>query len=101
MSIIVTLTHDLQDFSWNKEDRTLVAEVSTLSCGRSRATTAQVYDDACDVGFVIESHHTDRRITFAQSNTDRNADGEIMGWWFKPCERKDAALGIRVLIIND
>lgn len=101
MAIICTLTHDLQDFSWDKSDRTLVTEASTLSAGRSRAITAQVYDDACDEGFVIESHHTDRRVTFALDKVDTNADNEIMGWWFKPCARKDAALDIRVLIIND
>ena len=101
MAIICTLTHDLQDFDWDKRNRVLSAEASTIERGRRTALMAQVYDDACDEGFVIESHHTDRRVVFALDKIDRDNDGDIAGWWFKPAERKDAALNIKVLIIND
>lgn len=88
-------------FHYNRNTRTLVSEASTIQQGRALPLFGQIYDDACDEGFAIVSRRTGREVVFVVEKIDRDDDGDIVGWWLKTAERKDAALGIKVLVIND
>jgi hypothetical protein len=50
----------------------------------------QIYDDACDVGFLVRNPGTNRIIlvTLFKTNVEMNDDdGEVTDWVFTPCER--------------
>jgi hypothetical protein len=102
MAIICTKTWSTRDFNYTAKDRTLSIEASTLRAGfPGRRTFGPVYDDACDMGFVLESHKTGRKMTFVINKVDKDRDGDIAGWWLTAAAVKDRALGIKVLVIND
>lgn len=79
-------------------DRTLVAELSDFNL--KYLAMHRIYDDACDVGIAIRSHHTGKVEIFYFDNEDRSADGEdIAGYNFKPVNQNCKVKN--VLLIND
>jgi hypothetical protein len=40
----------------------------------------RVYPDACDVGLTVISSKTGREIVFVVERTDRDDEGEVIGW---------------------
>lgn len=89
-----TVALPLDRFSMHKG--TLVAEASDLQW----AGVMQLYDDACDAGIFIRSHKTGKVEAFYESGVDRDREGDVAGWRFKPCNRKLTTV-TEVLIIND
>lgn len=87
--------HNLQRFSRN-QDGALVAEASDLG---GRFGLERIYDDACDVGIAIQSHHTNR-IEWFYLDKREERDGEVLAWEFKP-----VSAGLhgaqKVVIFND
>lgn len=88
---IVSLDH----FTVVGPNRQLIAEESDL---RNKNLFRQVWDDACDVGFIIRSHHTGREVTFALYSQVTDSDGDVTAWHF---DSLDEDVNWRVTILND
>lgn len=82
-------------FDFNAQSNLFTAEISELD----NFQWGQLYNDACDTGFVMVSHKTGRELGFYLAGKDVNEEGEVMGWRFKSCDY--GRTGINVLIIND
>lgn len=85
-------------FDYQQDSKTFVEEISTLSSGKPVKLWGQLFDDACDLGFVLVSPRTGKEIPFYLSSTDQDCDGDVTGWNFKPV---DSSIPFSVLIIND
>ena len=81
-------------FTYNSDLHAFYAEVSGLN---GFNFLSQVFDDACDVGFAIESAKTGKSVVFIFTKTDKN-DDEILGWRF---ESYNFHQKLTCLIIND
>lgn len=93
-------------FTVYPERKEMAAYASDLCANHSTGEVArQVYDDACDIGFVIVSGPTGKEATFAQDNTRRDGEGDIIAWTYVPTRgtlRKLPQLnGWKVTVIND
>lgn len=64
-------------FMWHKHKRTFTAEASTLRDQH----LSRFFDDACDVGFIMQSERTGRRMGFILSG-EQKRDGDIIAWEF-------------------
>jgi hypothetical protein len=71
-----------------------VQESSSLPQGFE--PTRQLYDDACDQGFVLVGALSGKEFPFYLDGVDYDRDGAIAGWRFK-----SSRSAYRVLIIND
>lgn len=90
-----------KDFTWNPKTKVFSAEASDFG---QRKIAGRVFDDAMDVGFVLVSERTGTEVIFAQSGTDRDDEGELLGTYFSPIDRRGYSVPnpqYRVLIIND
>lgn len=65
----------------------------------------RLYDDACDVGISIRSHHTNRVVRFYLMATERDVDRDITAWTFQACpeeqDRNGSWINLNVVIWND
>jgi hypothetical protein len=90
-------------FSW--KDGTGVTELSDLrGIAMSIPRLArQVWDDSCDIGFVVESELTGKRLLFLYVSEDKDGEGEVTGWNFVSAEVKLGKIvyDFKLLIIND
>lgn len=59
----------------------------------------RVWDDACDVGIVIRSHHTGREERFYLER-EETRDGDTLAWHFLPIDPRKVAVK-SVVIFND
>lgn len=82
-------------FDYHKESNLLSAEASSL--GES-FRIQPFYNDACDEGIAIRSHHTGKVEKFVLTKVDTD-DGDIMGWNFAPVNRNCPVK--QVLVVND
>jgi hypothetical protein len=84
-----------------KDKKTFIAEISELP--ETFNPLSAVWDDACDAGFILVSAKTGKEITFTFWKEDKNRDGEVAGYRFKPCLRNNEMhlKDLSVLIIND
>lgn len=81
MAIICARYHSTRNWSYHAQTRCFTAEASDF--GPAGAVfDARVYDDACDVGFILVSHKTGDSILFVQDGTDMNGD-DVAGWRYK------------------
>ena len=87
--------HDIRRFSWNSEDQTFTAEASDLE----RRIMSRLYNDACDMGFVIRNPKTGNEVTFSFVSEDKDNEGEIQGWRFESIDWPFGCL--KALVIND
>jgi len=104
MADIANTQFESKQFDWHADTQTFVEEISTLSQGGKVRVFSQVYDDACDEGFVMISSKTGQRVVYVVDGHDMN-DGDIMGWKLIPTRdsirRVPSCKGTKVLIIND
>ena len=88
-------------FTYHKPTKTMVCEISDL--GKS-FRFSPVYPDACDVGFIMESHRTKKEVVFSVSE-EVIVDGDILSWELKPTpeslRKAPEVTGLRVTIFND
>jgi hypothetical protein len=93
-------------FSWMRTSSgmELVAEASDLG----NRHMEPLYDDACDVGFAVESVHTGAQVTYVMSTPFYCGDGEdreLAGWYYIPtlesCRRVPDCIGTKATIFND
>ena len=87
----------LQHFSWCKEAGTLTAFASDFG-PLGTEWMGRLYNDACDVGFTIRSHHSSECQRFVLEREEVR-DGDLVAWHFTP----ESNLGTvsRVTIWND
>ena len=76
--MIIAQKISIRKFSYSKESKTFVGEVSELYNPFS-----QIYDDACDIGFIMVNEDTRNEVIFTLSGEDKNDDGETTGWRFE------------------
>ena len=85
-----------KSFTYDKNSQTFISEASDF--GRA-AFYGQLYDDACDEGFVLVSQKTEKAVPFYLSEVVRDVEGDITCWKFKGACPKFANLN--VVILND
>lgn len=82
----------------------LVCEASDLGL-RPGHQWERLYDDACDVGIVLRSHKTGVETRWYLQDTERDAEGDVTCWKFRPCSesaRKSPDIAAYTLVIlND
>jgi hypothetical protein len=94
-------TFDSRVFTCHRkgDTATMIAEASDLGHWMQR-----LYNDACDVGFGIRSHVTERVIRFAVVHEEVDNEGDVLHWELRPVQR-DLRGGdlcrYKVLVIND
>lgn len=84
-------------FHYDQETRTFCAEISTLECNGYFPGPRQIWDDACDTGFYLESHKTGRKILFVLSETCVE-DGFPVEWLYISA---DPEFEFELTIFND
>lgn len=88
-------------FTYTLENKTLTADASDLT---GQNFSSRLYDDACDVGFIMVSAITQNEVMF--HFVHKLDDGEEMyGWEFHPTiesvKKYPNVEGVKVLIFND
>ncbi len=82
--------HDGSKFNWT--GRHGCADMSDFRC----PLAGRLYADACDVGFVVTSGRTGRKVVFTQTaGPGEDSDGEVGSYDFTSAE------GFRVTVFND
>lgn len=105
MTVICSTRHSSELFTWVPSSQRFVAEASDFTVGNYMS---QVFDDACDEGFIIVSHRTGAEVLYVYDGRDEAGD-ETLGWKFKPFNRKtgrpvrlgEPGFGTSVYIFND
>lgn len=86
-------------FTWS--DLTGIAEASSLG----NRHLQRLYDDACDVGFSIESSKTNAIITYSMGLIIQDGEGEITGWEYYPIHesinKHPSCRGTKIVVYND
>lgn len=86
-------------FSWDPGRRWFVAEASDLGV----IPMDPLYDDACDVGFVLNGKHQPVRYYHSHNRTE--CEGEILVFVYKPTPESERRVpgcrGTEVHILND
>lgn len=89
-------------FSHHKGLRIFIAEASELP--QDFDPLSQVWNDACDSGFVMIGQRTGKGMLFTFKGEDKNIEGETIGWNFvaEPQFNKGLIIEpVHALIIND
>lgn len=90
----------LKKFTFDKNKRTLVAEMSDFGPLRDgRWWLQRIYDDACDVGIAIASELTGKTETFCLVREEINSENELIALHFIPLD--ELANVDTVIIFND
>lgn len=89
-------------FEFNARIKCFTAEISELP----NFTFGPLYNDACDIGFVMVSSKTGSLAEFyLRPQVRRDQDNDIVAWEFKPTDRAIRANpglhGAKVVIYND
>jgi hypothetical protein len=110
MTIICSTYKSTRDFSFH--NNCFTAEASDIGGTGGRCFDGRVYDDACDVGFILVSHLTGDSVLFVQDGVDTH-DDEVMGWRYKATHIADRSVAnkwhklpahlekLTALVIND
>jgi hypothetical protein len=92
---------DSNQFSYDKSDKTLIAEASDLNDRHLQ----QIYNDACDVGLAIRSAKTGKIVTYHMTNEHKDNEGDIQFWDYEPTtesiRRVPECLGSKLKVFND
>ncbi len=80
-----------------KDENMLVAEISDFG---KNWNFERVWDDACDEGMTIVSHHTGKKVVYAVDHIERDRENDLLYWDLKPADRVDSHLPT-VRIFND
>lgn len=93
-----------QSLDCSLQQRILTGEASELGLRPGQAFD-QLYDDACDVGLVLQNPRTGNQTRWALSNTDKDGEGDVRFWELVPCPetlRKQPELqGFVLRLFND
>lgn len=94
-------------FLYDCTTRHFTAEVSELSC-RGHNFMWNLYDDAVDRGFIMESTRTGNKVTYYLARVvggGEDTDGEVVSWEFLPTHESMAqhreCVNTKVIIFND
>lgn len=101
MAVLRTATRiSSKDFTWNSKTQTFSTELSEFGHRNARCNTlAQIYDDACDIGFVMVSEKTGKEEVFAFVEAKKDEEGDLQFLKYVPANPK--LRGISVLFFND
>lgn len=86
-----------KDLFWHKESRSFSIEVCELP--NKRIPLKRIYQDSCDEGFTLVSHHTGIEIDFYLNKTSTWTDGGVAAWYFLPVIKNGPVT--KVTIFND
>jgi hypothetical protein len=86
--------YDAGQFTWGNLHG--IADASELGKAPGVPPFSRVWDDACDVGFVVQG--CSRAVVFTLTKEERDADGDVRGWWFAS---HGVVPEVKVLIAND
>lgn len=93
--------HDVERFTWNSKDKTLVSELSDIGF----QAFERVYPDACDCGLTIVNSDKGTSAVFYLSKEDRDKEGDLRFYELLPTPesiRKYPKLqGVKVILFND
>jgi hypothetical protein len=90
-------THYATDaIGWTRRDGSV--EASTLS--RGGTLMSRVWNDACDLGFILVSHRTLRAVLFILDKK-MEKDGEVVGWLFTSHSRGRNEAKFTLTVFND
>lgn len=79
MAIICNRYLSTRQFNYQSDTKCFVTEASDLGVA---VPVDRVYDDACDVGFVLVSQVTGISILFVQDGVDMDGE-DVAGWRYK------------------
>jgi hypothetical protein len=94
--------HSSKFFTYNREDQSFVTEASDMGIRAGQFLgyiCDQVWNDACDIGFWLESSITGVKKLFTFDGEDKSGE-DIAGWRFN-CYDKDGKVEYKALVIND
>ncbi len=82
------------------KNATFIAEASDFKRER---LTGQVFNDACDEGFIIQSIATGKRVVYLLANVEYDRrEGELLAWRYEPLADQGKGVdGTSVVIFND
>ncbi len=86
-------------FFYHKDDKSFSQDISSL---KGFNPLRQLWNDACDQGFVMKSERTGKKVAFYFSHTDMDGS-DTAGWNFKIVEEYNMTQEqkrMTVLIIN-
>lgn len=84
MALLNTPVHSTKLFKWSGVSSTFTGEIAEVSLGGARPVFGQVYDDAWDEGFTLESERTGREMKLVVDYTHLDSDGDVVYWILKP-----------------
>lgn len=87
---------NMRRFTWDRAKGELVAEASDLE----GFALNRLYNDACDVGIAIRSHHTGRVLRFVLVRVVTDHEGDVLYWSFAPLHGSFSNVR-RVTVLND
>ncbi len=86
------------DFTWVAERKVFVSEISDF---KGKNLEHQIFDDACDYGFVMKSAKTGKVVPFAFSTFEKDSEGDILMFIYVPVDRALFEMGVKVVLLND
>ena len=90
-----------RQFSYTHGDKTLISEASDLD----NLHLQRLYDDACDVGFAVQSDQTGNVVVFVMSEAKSNGEGELTHWLYEPTaesiRKYPECVGMKAIVFND
>jgi len=93
----------IRGMHFDKVSRTFSVDASQLSPQNSGHFMGQLYNDAMDVGVVLDNPHTNRSVPFFLKNVDER-EGDVIGWRFEvlgeTASRHPELAGLKLLIVN-
>ena len=104
--VICSVRHDVTRFTW--KDKVLgTAEVSDLYGENKEGFKlyGRVYNDAADVGFILQNPKTGNEAVLFLTNVEKDFDGDIKWWTFletlESMRKRLASVGLEVTVFND
>lgn len=89
-----------RQFTYNPATRCFSAEASDFGPGGFANALGPVFNDACDIGFVLVSAKTGEECKVVLDREVHNADDDLEAWVFVPVARSLRRL-FTVKIFND
>jgi hypothetical protein len=95
------VTYNSKLFHYDKERKKFVAEASTLG----NPTFSKLYNDACDIGFLLESARTGTVVMYVVVQEKRDREDDIEYWKLVPTQeairRVPGAEATSIIVFND
>lgn len=79
LNLVNKVRHNYTDFMWHKETRTLSGEASELGWPIGSYPAYQIFDDACDCGFMLYNPTSGSSRIMCLSKVDEDPD--YSGGW--------------------